>query len=87
MPLAPLIQTGGVDTLPRLGGPVLRTKGSCSREDVNGTVLQPKKSQSMRQTLLYNMTDCVLQKKKKKVPFLVMPASLLQLSIPKVHMN
>lgn len=85
-PLAPLIQTGGVDALPRLGGPVLQTKGSCSREDVNGTVLQPKKSQSMCQTLLYNMTDCVLQKK-KKVSFPVMPASLLQFSIPKVYTN
>ena len=68
MPLAPLIQTGSVDTLPRLGGPVLRTKGSCSWEDVNGTVLQPKKSQSMCQTLLYNMTDYVLQKKKCSFP-------------------
>ena len=64
-PLVPLIQTGSVDTLPHLGGPVLRKKGSCSREDMNATVLQPKKSQSMCQTLLYNMTDCVLQKKKK----------------------
>lgn len=86
-PLAPLIQTGCEDTLPRPGGPVLRTKGSYSWEDVNGRVLQPKRSQSMCQTLLFNMNDCVLQKRKKKVPFLVMPASLLQFSIPKVHTN
>ena len=86
-PLAPLIQTGCEDTLPCLGGPVLRTKGSYSWEDMSGRVLQPERSQSMCQTLLFNMSDCVLQKRKKKVPFLVMPASLLQFSIPEVHTN